>query len=57
MPEDDYLLAETCGLHFTLCNKNSCADVQISITIISNTVLNQAISDRYYQITQQVGIS
>ena len=33
MPEDDYLLVETCSLHITLCNKNSCADVQISITI------------------------
>ena len=32
-PEDDYLLVETCSLHITLCNKNSCADVQISITI------------------------
>ena len=34
MPEDDYLLVETCSLHITLCNKNSCADVQISITIL-----------------------
>ena len=32
-PEDDYLLVETCSLHITLCNINSCADVQISITI------------------------
>jgi len=32
-PEDDYLLVETCSLHITLCNKNSCADVQISIAI------------------------
>ena len=32
-PEDDYLLVETCSLHITLCNKNSCADIQISITI------------------------
>jgi len=31
-PEDDYLLIETCSLHITLCNKNSCAGVQISIT-------------------------
>ena len=31
--EDDYLLVETCSLHITLCNKNSCADVQISITV------------------------
>ena len=29
-PENDYLLVETCSLHITLCNKNSCADVQIS---------------------------
>ena len=28
------LLVETCSLHITLCNKNSCADVQISITIL-----------------------
>jgi len=28
-----YLLVETCSLHITLCNKNSCAGVQISITI------------------------
>ena len=28
----DYLLVETCSLHITLCNKDSCADVQISIT-------------------------
>ena len=27
------LLVETCSLHITLCNKNSCADLQISITI------------------------
>jgi len=27
--EDDYLLVETCSLHITLCNKNSCADVQV----------------------------
>jgi len=27
-----YLLVETCSLHIILCNKNSCADVQISIT-------------------------
>ena len=33
--EDDYLLVETCSLHITLCNKNSCADLQISITIIN----------------------
>jgi len=32
-PEDDYLLVETCNLHITLCNKNSCAYVQITITI------------------------
>ena len=31
MPQDDYLLVETCSLHITLCNKNSCADVQISV--------------------------
>ena len=31
-PEDDYLLVETCSLHITLHNKNSWADVQISIT-------------------------
>ena len=36
-PEDDYLLVETCSLHITLCNKNSCADVQISITIDTKT--------------------
>jgi len=34
-PEDDYLLVETCSLHITLCNKNSCADVQISIALLS----------------------
>jgi len=33
MPEDEYLLVETCSLHINLCNKNSCADAQISITI------------------------
>jgi len=33
MPEGGYLLVETCGLHCTLRNKNSCADVQINITI------------------------
>jgi len=32
-PEDDHLLVETCSLYITLCNKNSCSDVQISITI------------------------
>jgi len=32
-PEDDYLLVETCSLRISLCNKNGCADVQISITI------------------------
>jgi len=32
-PEDDYLLVETYSLHITLRIKNSCADVQISITI------------------------
>ena len=32
-PEDDYLLVETCSVHITLCNINSCAHVQISITI------------------------
>jgi hypothetical protein len=37
-PEDDYLLVETCSLHITLCNKNSCADVQISITVRTSTV-------------------
>jgi len=31
------LLVETCSLHITLCNKNSCADVQISITVLMNT--------------------
>jgi len=30
---NDYLLVETCRLHFTSCNKTSCAEVQISITI------------------------
>jgi len=29
------LLVETCSLHITLCNNNSCADLQISITILS----------------------
>jgi len=33
MCEDDYLLVETCSLRFTLCNKISCVDVQISITV------------------------
>jgi len=33
MPEDDYLLVETCSPNITLCNKNIYADVQISITI------------------------
>ena len=28
-----YVLVKTCSVHITLCNKNSCADVQISITI------------------------
>ena len=32
-PENDYLSVETCSLHITLCNKNSYADIQISITI------------------------
>ena len=31
--EDGYLLVETCSLHISWCNKNSCADLQISITI------------------------
>ena len=44
-PEDDYLLVETCSLHITLCNKNSCADVQISITIRI-----QALRDVFIQI-------
>ena len=44
-PEDDYLLVETCSLHITLCNKNSCADVQISITIRI-----QALRDVFTQI-------
>jgi hypothetical protein len=39
-PENDYLFVETCSLHITLCNKNSCADVQINITI-----RNEAIRD------------
>ena len=37
-PEDDYLLVETCSLHITLCNKNSCADVEISIPIRIQTL-------------------
>ena len=37
-PEDDYLLVETCSLHITLCNINSCADVQISVTICIQTL-------------------
>jgi len=32
-PEDDYLLVEIFFLLITLCNKNSCADVQINIRI------------------------
>jgi len=32
-PEDDNLLVETCSLHITLCDKNICADVQVSTTI------------------------
>jgi len=28
-----YLLVETCSLIITMCNNNSCADVQIIITI------------------------
>jgi len=43
--EDDYLLVETRSLHITLCNKNSCADVQISIT-----VRIQALRDIFIQI-------
>jgi len=39
-PEDGYLLVETCSLHITLCNKNSCADVQISIAICSQLFLD-----------------
>jgi len=27
------ILVEICSLHITLCNKNSCADAQISVTI------------------------
>ena len=48
-PEDDYLLVETCSLHITLCNKNSCADVQISITIRI-----QAFHDVFIQITIKI---
>ena len=32
--EDNHLLVETYSLHITLCNKNSCADVKISIQSI-----------------------
>ena len=45
-PEDDYLLVETCSIHITLCNKNSYADVQISIT-----VRIQALRDVFIQIS------
>jgi len=48
-PEDDYLLVETCSLHITLCNKNSCADVQISITICIH-----ALRDVFIQISHLV---
>jgi len=44
-PEDEYLLVETCSLHITLCNKNSYADIQISIT-----VRIQALRDVFIQI-------
>ena len=48
-PEDDYLLVETCSLRITLCNKNNCAGIQISITIIVFVVL--------YQVTAQRDVS
>jgi len=48
-PEDDSLLVETCSLHITLCNKNSCADLQISIT-----VRFQALRDVFIQIIMTV---
>jgi len=44
----NYLLVETCSLHITLCNKNSCADVQISITIRI-----QALRDVFIQIRSE----
>jgi len=38
--EDYYLLVETCSLHITLCNKNSCADAQISITALRDVFIH-----------------
>jgi len=39
-------IVETCSVHITLYNKNSCADVQISVTIHI-----QALRDVFIQIS------
>jgi len=54
-PEDDYLLVETCSLHITLCNKSSCADVQIIIIItIRIQTLRDVIIQKKYSLFKYI---